>query len=128
MESPDEWRVAREPSLLQRLRAKRAMRAYEKALVPYDRLVRQMETLEARREALVRAMAAHIRAGEPIDERSGEELLNFNKLFADLEEPWEKAEADMKKAHAAVTKLLDELGFEDIADMGSGLARDDEEE
>ena len=104
------------------------MLAYEKALVPYDRLVRQMETLEARREALVLAMAAHIRAGEPIDKRSGEELLNFNKLFADLEEPWEKAEAAMKKAHAAVIKPLDELGFEDIADIESDLAPDNRDD
>lgn len=126
MESPDGWRVAREPSLLQRLRASRAMQAYEKARVPYDQLVRQMETLEAQREALVRAMAARIRTGEPVDERSGEELLNFNKLFADLEEPWKKAEANMKKAHAAVIKLLDELGFEDIADIQPYLAPEDE--
>ena len=126
MESPDGWRVAREPSLLQRLRASRAMPAYEKARVPYNRLVRQMETLEAQREALVRAMAARIRTGEPVDERSGEELLNFNKLFADLEGPWEKAEANMKKAHAAVIKLLDELGFEDIADIQPYVAPEDE--
>ncbi|WP_156799867.1 hypothetical protein [Novosphingobium resinovorum] len=123
MESNDGWRVAREPNLLQRLRARRAMQAYEKARVPYDQLARQIETLEAEREAMVLAIAARVRAGETIDRRSGEELLRYNKLFADLERPWEKAEANMKKAHAAVTELLDELGFEDV----SGVAPEDKD-
>ncbi|AOR77760.1 hypothetical protein BES08_14105 [Novosphingobium resinovorum] len=99
------------------------MQAYEKARVPYDQLARQIETLEAEREAMVLAIAARVRAGETIDRRSGEELLRYNKLFADLERPWEKAEANMKKAHAAVTELLDELGFEDV----SGVAPEDKD-
>lgn len=117
MESQDGWRIDKRPGLFLRLRARKAWRAYEKARGPYDRLVRQMETLEAERDALIQAAMARRQAGEPSDIHAlGIELMRYSEIFADLTEPWEKAEADMKRAYASALKVLDELGFEDVSD------------
>lgn len=129
MEIQDGWRVQKRPGLPLQLRARPVWRAYEKAREPYDRLVRQMQTLEAEREALLRADMTRRQAGEPSDiDAVGAELLRYNRIFAELTEPWNKAEADMKRAYSAALKVLEELGFEEIPDEDPAVSRTNREQ
>lgn len=118
MQTPDGWTIKRKPGLLLRMKARFAWIAYRKVEVPYRRLYRQFAALEAEREALLMASAARRSEGKPDDlEALGVQLLEFNERFAVLEEPWAKAEADMKAAYIAAMQILDEMGFEESSEQ-----------
>ena len=114
MEPGEGWTADRKPNLILRIRAWLALRAYRKAEEPYRRLASQMEALEAEREAILKTVAAANRAGR-LDKHAFEvraaELTQINDRFAELGEPWEKAEAAMKTAWARTQRVLRDIGF-----------------
>ena len=114
MEPGEGWTTDRKPNLILRIRAWLALRAYRKAEEPYRRLTWEMETLQAEREAVLKTVAAANRAGR-LDEHAfkvgAAELMRINDRFAELGEPWEKAEAAMKTAWARTQRVLRDIGF-----------------
>ena len=114
MEPGEGWTTDRKPNLILRIRAWFALRAYWKAEEPYRRLTSQMEALEAEREKILKTVAADNRAGL-LDEYAvkvgAAELMRINDRFAELGEPWEKAEAAMKTAWARTQRVLRDIGF-----------------
>ena len=114
MEPGEGWTADRKPNLILRIRAWLALRAYRKAEEPYRRLTWEMEALEAEREKILKTVAADNRAGL-LDEHAvkvgAAELMRINHRFAELAEPWEKAEAAMQNALAKPQRVLRDIGF-----------------
>ena len=113
----ERFRVRRRPGLITRLRAIYVMRAYYKAERPYTRLVREFESLEAQREAMLNKLSSLTRAGADKSEKTYcmHELFRINGRFGDLAAPWAKAEAKMIAARKAVDRLLETVGFEPVS-------------
>lgn len=113
----ERFRVRRRPGLITRLRALYAMRAYYKAERPYIRLVREFETLEAHREAMLNKLSSLTRAGADKSDKTYcmHELFRINERFGDLAAPWAKAEAKMIAARKAVDRVLETVGFEPVS-------------
>ena len=73
-----------------------------------------MDALEAEREALLETMLADHRAGlleEHDVELRATELMRINVQFAELAEPWQKANAAMRSAYARTQRVLRDIGF-----------------
>lgn len=119
MEPDEGWTVEKQPNIILRIRAWAAWRAYQKAERPYRRLSWEMDALEAEREAVLQAMLADHSAGRleeaDIDVHAAE-LLRINVRFAELAEPWRKADAAMRRAYAATQGVLRDLGFREVPD------------
>lgn len=119
MKPGDDWTVEKRPNLLLRMRARVALRAYDEAEKPYRRLLWEMESLEAEREAVLQSLVARHRAGQGSAadlESVSAELQRINERFYELSEPWEKADAAMKSAYAATQRVLSDLGFKELPD------------
>ena len=110
----ERFRVRRRPGFIMRLRAILAMRAYHKAERPYTRLIREFETLESQREAMLNKLSSLTLAGADKSEKTYcmRELFHINQRFGELAAPWAKAEAKMIAARKAVDRVLETVGFE----------------
>lgn len=114
------FRVQRHPGFITRVRARLALRAYEKTKGPFLWFEAEFERLEALRGAASQRYLVLYRQGPDADAEAlsdaEREMDRINKRFDELGEPSLKALAAFTSAKRSMERILEKVGFEPVED------------